>query len=977
MKIPENKESPFLKYNQELSESMDYAFLRKEGIRFVQELSGKIWTDYNEHDPGVTILEQCCFALTDIAYRTNIDIEKLLFSGGDRNKIAASNSLYVPEEILLSANVTLQDNKMFFLDRLKSIGNIWFKKTMDQDVNGLYDIYVQPASALELNVKIEQDVRELFAQNRSLCEDINKVIVLQPEDLEIAVTIDLYEEYEVEEVLAEIYFQLDSYFNYKIQYESLETLVNKGFKYEQIFDRPSFDKNKGFMSGIYLEDYQTTFSFSKIQTKILEVKGVRHAQDLVVRKNGIKIGGEQISIQMGNFASLTTIIDKPGIVVNKNHVRIDYNIEKVKSMYQQKISEVTKKYFFNSAVSSTNRNINAQDISTYVSIQNTFPITYGIGHYGLSGNEGNERIYYAKQLQSYLLFFDQILLNHLSQLKNIPNLFSIGEDRKEKTYFEQLPVNVPNVDEITKPELMLNDNLYRLLDDKCIERKNKLLDHLLARFSERFIDEDHHNLQSIYGISAQEKIDATLVRLKYSFLGKYKRLSQNKNKAYNFNLPSWNGKALYDETKFKEDSALANGYPFKEKLFLFLNLPEENLGMGSLLSDYSQLKLKDIGERERKDMITGETGKKGAGNGYYKTYKEESLSGKVKFLLPEGQKAIDNLVYYGANEDSYSISKSEQGKVKFRLFFKSINDNLPLALGEFDSFNEAKDVIKKLANKFTVLNKNSEGFHVVEHVLLRPMLEEQYEIEITIDKEKGVLFNTIISDSYDEIKLLLGDLVINGLKKDQFVIKEGLIENTKKYYIYLKDKNGNSLLKLNAAYTSEAEAQAYINKTLVDFFKQMSYDKSLIHPSVQIKSLKNMVSNNDFDIELGVDLHSFYDSQISLIFPDWLPRFNEPDFRVLLQHSLARCLPAHIKVNQLWLKKERMQEFESVYFQWMKLKCKNFDREFISNSNVSIMSDGHIDERAKNRKRRNDLREEKLNLDRQSMELIRKLKASI
>ena len=261
MKIQENKESPSLKYDQLLPESMDYYFLRKEGIRFVQELSGKIWTDYNEHDPGVTILEQCCFALTDIAYRTNIDIEKLLFSGGDRNKIAASNSLYAPEEILLSANVTLRDNKMFFLDRLKSIDNIWFKKTTDKDVNGLYDVYVQPASSLELNVKIEQDVRELFAQNRSLCEDINKVIVLQPEDLEIAVTIDLYEEYEVEEVLAEIYFQLDSYFNYKVQYDSLETLVSQGLNYEQIFDRPSFDKSKGFMSSSYLEDYQTTFSF--------------------------------------------------------------------------------------------------------------------------------------------------------------------------------------------------------------------------------------------------------------------------------------------------------------------------------------------------------------------------------------------------------------------------------------------------------------------------------------------------------------------------------------------------------------------------------------------------------------------------------------------------------------------------------------------------------------------------------------------
>ena len=29
----------------------------EEGIRLVQRYSGKIWTDYNYHDPGVTILD--------------------------------------------------------------------------------------------------------------------------------------------------------------------------------------------------------------------------------------------------------------------------------------------------------------------------------------------------------------------------------------------------------------------------------------------------------------------------------------------------------------------------------------------------------------------------------------------------------------------------------------------------------------------------------------------------------------------------------------------------------------------------------------------------------------------------------------------------------------------------------------------------------------------------------------------------------
>ena len=42
--------------NKEKSESMDYDFLRKEAISKTQKISGEKWTDYNPHDPGITIL---------------------------------------------------------------------------------------------------------------------------------------------------------------------------------------------------------------------------------------------------------------------------------------------------------------------------------------------------------------------------------------------------------------------------------------------------------------------------------------------------------------------------------------------------------------------------------------------------------------------------------------------------------------------------------------------------------------------------------------------------------------------------------------------------------------------------------------------------------------------------------------------------------------------------------------------------------
>ncbi|MCI5210374.1 MAG: hypothetical protein D3910_16660, partial [Candidatus Electrothrix sp. ATG2] len=48
---------------------LDFHSLRQEGIRHIERIGNKFWTDYNTHDPGITILEQLCYALTDLLYR--------------------------------------------------------------------------------------------------------------------------------------------------------------------------------------------------------------------------------------------------------------------------------------------------------------------------------------------------------------------------------------------------------------------------------------------------------------------------------------------------------------------------------------------------------------------------------------------------------------------------------------------------------------------------------------------------------------------------------------------------------------------------------------------------------------------------------------------------------------------------------------------------------------------------------------------
>ena len=61
-----------------LEPAEDFYRLRREGIGFIEQMGHDSWTDYNIHDPGITILEALCYAITDIAYRAGWDIKDLM-----------------------------------------------------------------------------------------------------------------------------------------------------------------------------------------------------------------------------------------------------------------------------------------------------------------------------------------------------------------------------------------------------------------------------------------------------------------------------------------------------------------------------------------------------------------------------------------------------------------------------------------------------------------------------------------------------------------------------------------------------------------------------------------------------------------------------------------------------------------------------------------------------------------------------------
>src|SRR5262245_17432919 len=110
--------------NDPAFEGLDFATLRAEGINYVAELSGKIWTDHNVHDPGITILELLCYALIDLGYRTRLPAADIF--SRDPGDGSPDDNFFTPAQILTCNPVTIMDFRKLLID-IREVKNAWLE----------------------------------------------------------------------------------------------------------------------------------------------------------------------------------------------------------------------------------------------------------------------------------------------------------------------------------------------------------------------------------------------------------------------------------------------------------------------------------------------------------------------------------------------------------------------------------------------------------------------------------------------------------------------------------------------------------------------------------------------------------------------------------------------------------------------------------------------------------------------------------
>ncbi|WP_167612505.1 hypothetical protein [Maribellus sediminis] len=864
-------------------DDLDYAFLRQKGQEYIEKLSGNIWTDYNEHDPGITVLEMLSYAITDLGARISMPIENILTPSGNT---PIKDQFFAATQILPSKPVTEADYRKLFID-IEGVKNCWLKKyekTVHVDckndllsydpadfegleeqekkqfiINGLYKIVVDYdervlEKANDKDEKIEainQQIISTYHDNRNLCEDLVEVEEVKTHSIQVCASIELDPEVDEEKVHARVLRAIDTYFSPKLWFYTLQQQFEKGYSTDQIFEGPLLEH--GFIDPNELENarLRTEIRLSDIVQLIMKIEGVKLIKDISI--SDCKNPGEDKDVWLVcvDEGKKPVRCDLSAFSYYKGVLPVNVNSKKVKEY----IAELEAEEEAKQALAGLDNEIPVPageylETGETTTIQNDFPETYGIGQVGLNSRASVARKAQAKQLKAYLLFFDQIFASYFAHLEKVKELLSV-DNNAETTYFTQLVNDIKGfndlVEDYPENDKLLTKKLLSKLDDS-VTRKNQLLDHLLARFAEKF-SQYSFLMKELYGNYA----DQTVVAAKQTFLSEYGEKSEivdGKKKITNKGISNWRGSA-----------------------FNYFNQEPENLWDTDNVAGAQKRIARLCGVRDftRRNLSTSNV----------EIYNLEDIDGKTVYRWRirnnEGEAVLSATVNYKAprfaREEMYqSIVKvvETDPEIIEEAFLNRINDEAEVGNFEIQKAESGK-------YSFDVINLNADP-DSTDRIIARQFLYH---------------------DTQDELKQAILDL-IHFLRKE--FGEEGMY--MVEHILLRPDVTGDAGLK--------------------DQFMSVCTD--------------NCESCEPIDP---------YSYRVTVVLPGWTYRFGNMDFRNFMEDLIRRELPAHVLARVCWIgepkgwvddDKNDMVQFEEAYKDFLLSKTKSGQKQDETKLNKLIKS---------------------------------------
>lgn len=755
------------------------------------------------------------------------------------------------------------------------------------------------------------EVKKRLYAARNLCEDLISIRGIETIDIGIDAAIDLHPGVNPDEVLAEIYCKLENHVKPPVHFYSLQQMLGKGKRAEDIFDGPRL--SHGFIDD---EEFQLAKARTEIRTSdvvslVMEIEGVLKVRNVLLksfRKGQLEDDPWLLCLPKEDCVSANFEGSRSGIGLYQNGIRLSCQAERVEELLEEK-RLLTRPQKINGFEGDCEVPVGQdRELADFYPMQNELPATYLVGPYRVPDSFPAKRKAQSRQLKAFLMFFEQLLANYFAQLANIHELFnwtSSMSDKPIRTYFTQEVSQQGEIADLidiyTEPKEQIGDRLAALIetDRDAYARKNRFLDHLLARFTEDFAD------YSLLMYSLYDDDLATSLRLicdKEVFLQNYPVLSRERNRAFDYTAP-----------------LALSGYQQRVYKLLGIQAFHPISGIAAPFS-FQQI----INKGFKIELW----------------HQPEDGSDPVLWfesIYVESERALEDLfdliIALGGEENNYSAIQMEDdcGNLQdcYQLNSPCADDDKPIlgyicvedALNKFIeivgsyTFPSSSDCTADLAfhpftQYFCLLQEGIEPSDDPHDPSIDPDAPWYFAIKDIVDGEEVILFESERCDTKDIAAQLLQTALRFGHLRVHYKLSDD-----KCSWILFWECDGEEL-------EIGKTLDLCTRKRLMDLFAYINCAEGFY--AVEHILLRKRIATDPFlpimipqENEEIIQVKDPYSFRMTIVLPAWSKRFKDMQFRCFVEEVLRREAPAHIYVHIVWIDLAQMTVFEPCYLSWL------------------------------------------------------------
>lgn len=406
----DERKEPYIE--QQAAEDALYTRLQQQTLAEVQRMSGKVWTDYNAHDPGVTLADIANYALAELDYKLGFGVADSLTEAG-KPFDAARFGLFPPVDVYTTSPVTEDDYRRMLLASVPGLENA---DVHCDPETGAYTVRILLSPFEEgSGEETVRQVEEAFHSRRNLCERLDKVEIIRPDILDFEAELEIEPGEDATEVLARIYGRI-------LRYLSGEaSLLTPGSRpAEGVSPETWLEGSEDALRVVLPEQEDTEHELYK---QLRGIKGVSRFRTCYLTKDGIpqtRLSGPyslRIPKERKDFGNIR-------MYCGRTEARIDPErfLERLEGFHLLRGRSLSRKQRGKENRSAWSRPAGTgHDVSAHAPIASDFPDCYRL----------TPEQKQPSSFEAYTRLYDRAIQNGLDELKALPRLLSLAEADKD------------------------------------------------------------------------------------------------------------------------------------------------------------------------------------------------------------------------------------------------------------------------------------------------------------------------------------------------------------------------------------------------------------------------------------------------------------------------------------------------------------------------------------------------------------------